>query len=124
MSPEFSDVALVLLQFILPVVSSVLVVVLTALAKKWLDKLGVERSVKIDDMIDRYVDIGVKYAERVAQKKLDGRAEALTGPEKRSLAVNTVLAELEQSGIKGVTEQLIKARIEKMLQDKEEGKSA
>lgn len=118
MSVEFSEVAIGLLQFILPVVSSVLVVVLTALAKKWLDKLGVERSVKIDDMIDRYVDIGVKYAERVAVKKLDGH-DSMTGVDKRNLAITTVLAELEQSGIKGVTEQLIKARIEKLLQDKE-----
>lgn len=121
MNVEFGEVVVGLLQFILPVVSSVLIVVLTALAKKWLDKLGVERSVRIDDMIDRYVDVGVKYAERVALKKLNGQ-ESLTGEQKRNLAVTTVLAELEQSGIKGVTEQLIKARIEKLLQDRDEGK--
>lgn len=105
-------------KFLLPVLSTVLVIVLSALAKKLVDKLGVNRSVQIDEMIDKYVAIGVKAAERVATNKI-GSSETLRSGDKMSLATKTVLSELEQSGIKGVAEELIKARIEHYLEVKD-----
>ena len=104
-------------QFVLPIAASVLTVVLAALAKKLLDKWGLERSEKVDNMIDRYVGTSVEFAERFATKKLDGRV--VDGKDKLALATRTVLAELKQSGIKDVGEELIKARIEAWLSAKE-----
>lgn len=103
-----------ILKFVLPIVSSVLLVVVTAFVKRWLDKMGIERSATIDKMIDDYVSIGVTYAERAARLKVDGKQ--LTSNDKLALATKAVLAELDQSKIKGVTEELIKARIESYLE--------
>jgi secreted Zn-dependent insulinase-like peptidase len=102
------------LKFVLPIISSVLLVVVTAFVKRWLDKMGVERSATIDKMIDEYVTIGINYADRAARLKLDGK---VLGPnDKLALATKAVLAELDQSKIKGVTEELIRARIESTLE--------
>ena len=103
-----------LLKFSLPVFSAVLVIVLSALAKKAVDKMGLERSERIDNMIDKYVGMGVNAAERVANKRVTGKD--LDGRDKLAMATSTVLAELEQSGLKGVGEELIKARIENYLE--------
>jgi len=118
---EWKEPLLELLSFLLPVLASVLAIVLTALAKRGLDKMGVERSEKIDDMIDRYVGIGIDYAERAAKLKLDGRA--YNGENKLTLATKTVLDELAQSGIRDVGESLIRARIEHALELKERQKT-
>ena len=103
-----------LLKFLLPIVSSVLILVLSALGKKHVEKLGIERSERVDAMIDKYVEIGVNAAQRVATKKVDGRT--LDRKDKMALATKTVLEELEQSCLKGVGETLIKARIESFLE--------
>lgn len=101
--------------FLLPVVSTVLVAVLTALAKKWLDKLNVERSAKIDDMIDKYVKIGIDYVDKLVENKVKESQQKIASNDKLNMAVSTVMAELEQSGIKGVAESLVVARIEAAL---------
>lgn len=105
-----------LLKFLLPVFSSILVVVLTALVKRWVDKMGLDRSERIDSFIDKYVKIAVDSAEKISSSKLTAE---IKGNDKLRLAVSTVLEELEQSGLKGVGEDLIKARIEAYLQSKE-----
>ena len=104
------------LKFLLPVITTVLIVAISAYAKKGVDKMGLERSKEIDAMIDKYVEIGVNSAARVANKKIGGRE--LDKKDKLALATSTVLGELEQSGLKGIGEELIKARIESFLEVK------
>jgi len=116
------DVLLPILDWVLPVVAAILTIALVALAKKHVGKLGIERSKVVDDMIDRYVSMGVSAAERAGAAALAAQGQKLPGSSKKSVAVKVVLAELEQSGVKGVAEQLIKARIEAFLEDKEPGK--
>lgn len=114
-----------ILEFLLPVLGTILTIVLAALAKKYIGKLGVERSDKIDTMIDKYVGIGIDAAEKVAvnyAKAIGIPGATLSGGTKKRNALNTVLIELEQSGIKGVAEELISARIEAALLGKS-GKS-
>lgn len=101
------------LQFLLPIFGTILTIVLAALARKALQKAGIERSNQIDAMIDKYVGIGVNFADRAATKKLGGRA--YKGEDKMRLAITTVMGELEQSGLKKVGEDLIRARIEDYL---------
>lgn len=100
--------------FVLPVLATILTVLGTAFAKKMLDKMGIERSEKIDDMIDKYVALGVESAQRFGEKKLDGGRD-MAGRDKLTMAISTVLRELDQSGVKGVGEELIRHRIESYL---------
>jgi hypothetical protein len=111
------DALLPILDWVLPVVSAILVIVLSALAKKHIGKLGLERSEKIDAMIDDYVGKGVKAAERAGQAALAAQGAKLPGSTKKAKAVKVVLAELEQSGLKDVGVDLITARIEAFLED-------
>jgi len=104
---------------ILPLLATVLTVAVAALAKKGVDKLGIKRSQDIDDMIDKYVGIGVGYAERYAKSKLAADGTKVGGNDKLALAVKSVMGELDQSGIKGVAENLIVARIESALEGTE-----
>jgi hypothetical protein len=117
LAAEWGSVALDVLAWLLPILGALLTLLLPQLLKKLIDKMGLERSKEIDALIDKYVKQGVDYAERFARLKLDGRE--LKSGDKLSLAVRTVLKELEQSGIRGVTEDLIKARIESYLELKE-----
>lgn len=103
------------LAFLLPILSTVLSLVIAALLKKWLDKLNIERSAKIDDMIDKYVKIGVDYVDKLVATKAKLNQASPASQDKLNMAVSTVMAELEQSGIKGVAESLVVARIEAAL---------
>ena len=116
------DVLLPVLDWVLPVVGAILTIALVALAKKHVGKLGIERSAAVDDMIDRYVAMGVKAAERAGSAAIATQTGKLPGSSKKAVAVKVVLDELDQSGVKGVAEQLIAARIEAFLEDKEPGK--
>ncbi len=109
-----SSVGLEVLSFLIPILSVIATIALSSLAKRVVDKLGLKRSKDIDDMLDKYIGIGVNYAEKLAKKKLDGRE--ISGSDKLGVAVKTVLGELKQSGIKGVAEDLIVARVEALLQ--------
>lgn len=109
------SLGLPLLKYLLPLLATLLTFLGSYAAKKLLDKLGVNRSEQIDAMIDKYVGIGVKYAQSAADNKLLGYD--MTGKDKLQLAVGTVLRELEQSGITKVGEELIKSRIEAYLHD-------
>ena len=117
------EVLLPILDWVLPVAAAVITIALVALAKKHVGKLGIERSIAVDDMIDRYVAMGVKAAERAASAAIATQTGKLDGSSKKAVAVKVVLNELEQSGVKGVAEQLIGQRIEAFLEDKEPGKS-
>lgn len=102
-------------QWILPLLGGLLVILGIAGVKKLLDKIGVERSEKVDNLIDRYVRIGISTAEVAGKKYLAAQGVKLASGSKKSRAVSTVLRELEQSGIKGVAEALISDRIEHWL---------
>ncbi len=113
----WASVGFEVLGAILPILATVVTLALTALVKKGVDKLGLTRSQDIDAMIDKYVGIGINYAEKAAANKLGGRSH--DGESKMVLAVKTVLDELGQSGIAGVAEDLIVARIENALHEKD-----
>lgn len=102
-------------QWVLPLLGGLLVILGIAGVKKLLDKMGVERSEKVDGLIDRYVRMGISAAEVAGKKYLVTQGVKLASGSKKSRAVSTVLRELEQSGIKGVAEDLISDRIEHWL---------
>ena len=109
------DIALVVLNYLLPVIFGVLALLGVFLVKKLLDKLGVERSAKLDAMIDTYVRKGINYAEAMANTYMTQHNEKMGGASKRAKAVKVVMDELKQSGVAGVAEDLVVARIESML---------
>lgn len=111
---DWSSLGLPILQFVLPILATVLTSLAIWALKKLLVKLGLEENAKIDAMIDRYVHVGVNYAEKAAQKAIASKM-AMSSSDKMNLAVTTVLRELEESGIKDVGQELIKARIEAYL---------
>jgi hypothetical protein len=111
---DWSSIGLAILQFVLPILGTVLASLAIWALKKLLTKLGLDENAKIDSMIDHYVHVGVNHAEKAAQKVIDTKLK-LSGGDKMNIAVSTVLKELEESGIKDVGEDLIKARIEAYL---------
>lgn len=111
------EILLVLGQYLLPVLAGILVLLGIAGIKKLLDKWGVQRSEAIDDMIDNYVRKGVNFAEVMARKYLAANNAKMSGESKQAKAVKVVMDELEQSGVKGVAEDLVIARIESWLED-------
>ena len=106
-------------QYLLPVIAAILSIVLAALAKKYIGKLGIERSEKVDAMIDKYVDIGINAAERAGTVYLKANKMKLPGSTKKFRAIETVLEELKQSGVTDVGKELIATRIESWFEDKE-----
>lgn len=111
---DWSAIGLPIVQFVLPILGTVLASLAVVALKKLLTKLGLEENAKIDSMIDHYVHVGVNHAEKAASKLIETKLQ-LSGSDKMNLAVTTVLKELESSGIKAVGEELIKARIEAYL---------
>lgn len=111
------EILLVILQYLLPVLGSVLTVVLVALAKKLLDKWNIERGEKIDRMLDDYVGKGVAAAEKAAANYLKAKNGKMTGGQKKVKAVRVVMRELEQAGVTNVAEELVSERIEAWLSD-------
>ena len=103
-------------QWALPLLAAALVILCIAGVKKLLDKWGVDRSDKVDDMIDRYVRMGINAAQVLGTKYLEQQGMKMSSGSKTAKAVKTVLTELDQSGIKGVAEELISDRIEHWLE--------
>jgi hypothetical protein len=112
------EILLVVLNHLWPVIGGILAILLAAGAKKLMDKWGIDRSEKIDNMIDVYVGKGVDYAEVVARKYASENGIKMAGGSKKAKAVNVVMEELKQSGITGVAEELVVARIESWLEVK------
>ena len=109
------EILLIAAPYLLPVLVTIMTILLVAGSKKLLDKWGIERSDKVDSMIDKYVSYGVDFANVAATKYLSSQGEKLSGRSKKAKAVNVVLEELKQSGVTGVAEELISARIESWL---------
>jgi hypothetical protein len=109
------EILLTLLNYLLPVIGSILALLLAAGAKKLLDKWGIERSDKIDAMLDKYIGIGVSSAEVAATKYLAATGSKMPGGNKKTKAIKVIMEELKQSGITNVAEELVSARIESWL---------
>jgi hypothetical protein len=112
----WSTIWMGVLEGLLPLLAAVITAALTLLIKKGIDRIGVAHSKEVDDMIDKYVGIGVDYAKKLATNKLASGSK-LAGEDKMALAVKTVMGELQQSGVTGVTKELVIARIEALLQN-------
>lgn len=112
------EIVLTILAWLSPILVSVLTLVLTTLAKKWLDKLGVERTAKTDELVTNLVSNAVLAAERYGQLKLKEHGAAVTGSDKKTEAVKIVLGQLESAGIKDVAQKVIEDRIEAVLESK------
>jgi len=112
------EIAIVVLQYLLPVILGVLALFATVGVKKLLEKWGVERSAKVDAMIDDYTKKGVNFAQSWANHYFAANAAKPASEDKKAKAIAVVLAELKQSGITDVAEDLIVARIESFLVEK------
>jgi len=110
------EIVVMILTWLSPVIVAVLTIVATAFAKKALDKMGVERTAKTDELVTSLVGNAILTAERVAQLKLKEHGLKLAGSDKKAEAVKIVLDQLEASGIKDVARKVIENRIEAMLQ--------
>ena len=112
------EILLLVLNYLMPVIASILAILGAAAAKKLLDKWGVERSEKIDKMIDDYVGKGINVAEVTARKYLELNSSKMASGSKKAKAIKVVMDELSQAGITGVAEDLISARVESWLEVK------
>ena len=109
------EIAISIFGYLLPVIASIITLLAIIGVRKLFDKFGLERSEKVDDMIDKYVHMGINAAEVVGEKYLKMRNVKMPGEDKIDMAIKTVMTELEQSGIKDVAEELIVNRIEHWL---------
>lgn len=110
------DIFLIVVEYLLPLIASVLTVVIAAGAKRLFDKWGIERSQTVDAMIDDYAKKGVDYAEVMGRKYLADNNAKISSRSKMSHAVGIVMRELKQAGITNVAEELVVGRIEYWLE--------
>lgn len=112
------EILITIAPYILPVLASVITILLVAGSKKLMDKWGIERSDRLDTMIDKYVNIGVDTAEVSARKYLEIQGAKMDGESKKTKAIKVVMDELKQSGVTNVAEELVSSRIESWLEVK------
>lgn len=112
------EILLLVLKYLLPVIAGILAILMIVGVRKLMEKWGIERSERIDAMIDTYVHKGVNFAEVMARKYMTKNLDKMGGTSKRAKAVTVVMDELKQSGITDVAEDLVVARIESWLEDK------
>ena len=110
------DIGMTLLGYLLPVIASIITLFLMAGARKLLEKMGIERTEKIDGLIDKYVEVGVTAAEIAARKHLAISGEKMDSEDKKLKAIDAVMAELKQSGLLDVSKEIIVNRIENWLE--------
>ena len=110
------EIVVMILTWLSPVIVAVLTIVATALAKKALDKMGVERTAKTDELVTSLVGNAVLATQRIAELKLREQGLKLAGTDKKAEAVKIVLDQLEAAGIKDVARKVIENRIEAVLQ--------
>ena len=78
-------------------------------------KTGIDVPEKQERMISRWVRQGVARAEEWSHKNIEGKTDALTGPEKLEISAAFVLDLIEAQGWPGWTADRIKDRIEAAL---------
>lgn len=106
-------ITLEIIKAVIAVVVPVLAILAAALMKKALQKAGIEANKATDELVDKYTKMGVEYVERIANQAIDKK---LTGPEKSSLAIATIMGELKKSGVTNVAEDFVKMKIESYLE--------
>jgi hypothetical protein len=109
------EIVVMILTWLSPVIIAVLTILATALAKKLLDKLGVERTAKTDELVTNLVGNAVSTVERVAMLKLKEHGLKLAGSDKKAEAVKIVLDQLQAAGIRDVARKVVENRIEAFL---------
>lgn len=112
-------IILEIIKAVIAVVVPVLVILAAALMKKALQKAGIETNKATDELVDKYTKMGVEYVERIATQAIDKK---LTGSEKSSLAISTIMGELKKAGVTNVAEDFVKLKIESYLELKEPAK--
>lgn len=110
------EIVVMILTWLSPVIVAVLTIVATALAKKALDKMGVERTAKTDELVTSLVGNAVLATQRIAELKLKEQGLKLAGTDKKAEAVKIVLDQLEAAGIRDVAKKVVEDRIEAVLQ--------
>lgn len=111
------DIVLLILGWLSPVIVAVLTIVATALAKKLLDKMGVERTAKIDELVTSLARNSVLAVEKVALNKL-AAGQKVPGVDKKADAVQAILGQLEAAGIRDVALKVVEDRVEAALMEK------
>lgn len=104
--------------FLLPVIGMVVTALLIWGGRKLLKKYNMFNA-DIDAKLQEYVKIGVDYAERWARNRLMQTGNKPASTDKLTIATSAILNELEKSGIKKVGVDLIQARIESFLEDRD-----
>jgi hypothetical protein len=112
------EIVVMILTWLSPVIVAALTVIVTALAKKALDKMGVERTAKTDELVTNLVGNAVLAAERLAKVQAAKAGIKLEGSDKKAEAVKIVLDQLEAAGIRDVARKVIENRIEAVLEAK------
>lgn len=113
------QIYLEILKGVIAVVAPLLTILIVALMRKALQKAGVETNLATDALIEKHTKTVVEYVNRIAEQAIDKK---LTGPEKSSLAVSTIMAELKKAGITNVAEDYVKLKIESYLELKSPAK--
>lgn len=104
--------------FLLPVIGMVVTALLIWGGRKLLKKYNMFNA-DIDAKLQEYVKIGVDYAERWARNKFNQMGTKPPSSDKLGVATQAVLNELEKSGIKQVGVEIIQARIESWLEERD-----
>lgn len=112
------SVGLPVVAFLLPVLGLVLTGLLIWGGRKLLRRFNLFTP-DIDTKLQEYVKIGVDFAERWARNKIQQTGTKPPSNDKLTIATSAILNELEKSGIKQVGVELIQARIESFLEDRD-----
>lgn len=112
------EIVLLILGWLSPVIVAVLTIVATALAKKMLDKMGVERTAKVDELVTNLATNAVLAVEKVALTKLASEGAKVSGNDKKTEAVRAILGQLEAAGIRDVAKKVVEDRVEAALMSK------
>lgn len=114
-----NDIYLEILKAVLAIVVPIVTLLLVALMRKALQKAGVETTKATDELVEKYTKTGVEYVNRIAAQAIDKK---LTGSEKSTLAISTIMGELKKAGITNVAEDFVKLKIESYLELKNPAK--
>ena len=109
------DVGLEIVKAVIGILAPVLSILLIALVKKALDKMGLERSAALNSLVEKHVADAVEYVERYANVLVD---QKISSSSKASMATKTVMDELKKAGVTNVAEDFIRRRIEAYLEIK------
>jgi len=99
---------------ILPIGSTVVVILVAWLARKLSANLTTAQQAAVHEFLTRIVSQGVAYAEQVAKQKAQENEE-INGAQKRYLAIEFTFKELEKYGIINIASDQVSDLIEAVL---------